>query len=108
MIDYQVGDLMHIPQGADMSDLLIDGMHAGMFARFGYTKSPCMGILLDHQHGEEINHKLICSRSTYFAKIYFIDGNYPNKIAYVETKNVYKLKRRNYVSKNDASNSRYV
>lgn len=34
MVDYQVGDLIHIPQGADMSELLIDGM----FARFGYTK----------------------------------------------------------------------
>ena len=104
MVDYQVGDLIHIPQGADMSELLIDGM----FARFGYTKSPCMGILLVHQHGEELNHKPIWSRSTHFAKIYFIDGNYPNRIAYVETKDIYKLKRRNYVSKNDASDSRYV
>jgi len=104
MIDYQVGDLIHIPQGADMSELLMDGM----FARFGYTKNTCMGILLDHQHGEEANHKHYWSRSTHFAKIYFIDGNYPNKIAYVEAKNIYKLKRRNYVSKDDTSDSRYV
>ena len=104
MVDYQVGDLIHIPQGTDMSELLIDSM-----VRFGYTESPCMGILLDHQHGEELNDfKPTWSRSTHFAKIYFIDGNYPNRIAYVETKDIYKLKRRNYVSKNDASNSRYV
>ena len=62
----QVGDLMHIPQGTNMSELLTDGT----FARFGYTKNPCKGILLGHRHGDLLTHKrLLWARTIYFAKI---------------------------------------
>ena len=98
MIDFTVGDLVHIPQGSGIAKLLTPN---GFLVRYGNTKNPCMGVFLARQLTDWESE--IFSRATHVAKIYFIGGNYPNKIAYVETKNIYKLKRRNNASKNDTN-----